>query len=99
MCARQDLNLGPRQYQWRALPTELRALGLDYSKMKARNQLEKEEVRQTNDGIKEFENIYLKCTTKYGYPFPEMKWFKNNIEMYVQTNLCIMKYDRIYLLN
>ena len=63
------------------------------------NQLEKEEVRQTNDGIKEFENIYLKCTTKYGYPFPEMKWFKNNIEMYVQTNLCIMKYDRIYLLN
>ncbi len=24
-CARQDSNLGPRQYQWRALPTELRA--------------------------------------------------------------------------
>ena len=25
LCARQDSNLGPRQYQWRALPTELRA--------------------------------------------------------------------------
>jgi hypothetical protein len=37
--------------------------------------------RQINYGIKEFENIYLKCTTKHGYPFPDIKWFKNNIEM------------------
>lgn len=32
--------------------------------------------------IKEFDSsAYLNCLTKYGYPFPSIKWFKNNVEM------------------